>query len=716
MYKTRYFTFTIGVAMLAAMVTLTAGPARAADETEQPLIDVLRSDAPKADKAITCKKLAVFGSKDCVPDLAALLPDPELTSWARIALEVIPGPEADAALRDAMDKVDGRVLIGVINSIGVRSDAKAIDALAEKLAGSDPDVASAAALALGRIGNAQTTTILEKTLTVADAKVRTAAAEGCVLCAENLLADGKAAEAAALYDTIRKADVSKQRVLEATRGAILARKSEPAGLALLIDQLRATDKAMFNLGLQTAREIAGEDVTKILAGELGQASDARRPLLVLALSDRDDPAVLPAVLQAAKAESGAARVVAIDVLRRVGDVSCVPQLIDWAIGPDADTAEAAKAALEGLPGDDINATLAAELNSAGKASRPVLIELAGRRRIAAAVPALLGAVDDPDAGIRSAALTALGETVGPDNLSVLIARVVAPTNAEDTEAAEPALLAASIRMPDGEACAAQLVAAISTASIPAKCTVLEILGAMGGENALAALGKAAKDPADELQDTASRLLGEWMDLDVNAGPVLLDLAKTAPAEKYKIRAMRGYIRLVRQFVMPDAQRVEMCRAALETAERDTEKTLVLKEVMALYPSVGMLRLSVEAAKIPSLKNDAAAVSLMIAQKIGGKAVDVQKLLTQIGHDPIDIKIIKAEYGAGTKIKDVTKTLQRYVSSFPLIVLPSDKYNSAFGGDPASGIVKQLRVEYTIDGKKGEATFAENATIMLPTPR
>ena len=630
MHKTRFFTLTIGVALLAAIMATTAGPARAADQPEQPLIDVLRSDAPKADKAITCKKLAVFGSKACVPDVAALLPDPELTSWARIALEAIPGPEADAALRDAMTKVDGRILIGVINSIGVRQDAAAIDALAEKLVGSDADVASAAALALGRIGNAQATAILEQSFVIANAKVRSGAAEACILCAEKLLADGKATEAAALYNTVRDADVSKQRTLEATRGMILARRSEPNGLALLIDLLRSADKAMFRLGLQTAREMAGEDVTRILAGELGQASPNRQPLLVLALSERDDPAVMPAVLQAAKAESGAARVMAINVLRRVGDVSCVPQLIDWAVSPDAATAEAAKAALEGLQGEDVDATLATALSTAGKASRPILIDLAGRRRIAAAVPALLKAVDDSDAAVRSAALTALGETVGPDNLSVLIARVVSPSNAADTEAAQRALLAASIRMPDREACAAQLVAAISRASIPAKCTVLDILGAMGGKNSLAALGRAAKDPADELQDTASRLLGEWMDLDVDAGPVLLDLAKTAPSNKYKIRAMRGYIRLVRQFVMPDAQRVAMCRAAMETAERDVEKAFLLKDVMPLYPSIGMLQLAVEATKIPALKNDATAVSRAIAKKIRGKQAEVKKLLDQIG--------------------------------------------------------------------------------------
>ena len=46
------------------------------------------------------------------------------------------------------------------------------------------------------------------------------------------------------------------------------------------------------------------------------------------------------------------------------------------------------------------------------------------------------------------------------------------------------------------------------------------------------------------------LLGEWMTVD--AAPVLLDLAKTAPEEKYQIRALRGYIRLARQFA--DARR------------------------------------------------------------------------------------------------------------------------------------------------------------------
>ena len=38
------------------------------------------------------------------------------------------------------------------------------------------------------------------------------------------------------------------------------------------------------------------------------------------------------------------------------------------------------------------------------------------------------------------------------------------------------------------------------------------------------------------------------------------------------------------------------------------------------------------------------------------------------------------------------------------------------GDPVSGVVKQLRVQYRIDGKPGEASFQEDDTIMLPIPK
>ena len=179
-------------------------PARAAENQDSAaLAAVLKSDAPKAEKAITCKRLAVFGNQDAVSALAPLLEDAELASWARIALEAIPGPAADKALLDAIDKVNGRLLIGVINSIGVRRNAEAVDALAKALKHDDGEVTSAAAAALGKIGDAKATATLEAALKDAPDGVRSAVAEGCVLCAELMMESGKPEAAAKLYDRIR---------------------------------------------------------------------------------------------------------------------------------------------------------------------------------------------------------------------------------------------------------------------------------------------------------------------------------------------------------------------------------------------------------------------------------------------------------------------------------------------------------------------------------
>src|SRR5207247_8213560 len=96
----------------------------------------------------------------------------------------------------------------------------------------DTEVASATAVALGLIRNADAVKSPRGMLATAPVKIRSAVAEGCVLCAERLHNEGKSAEAAAIYDEVRKADVPKQRIIEATRGAILARKE--AGLRLLL--------------------------------------------------------------------------------------------------------------------------------------------------------------------------------------------------------------------------------------------------------------------------------------------------------------------------------------------------------------------------------------------------------------------------------------------------------------------------------------------------
>ena len=82
--------------------------------------------------------------------------------------------------------MEGRALIGVINSIGVRRDPKAVEKLIPLTKNATAEVASVAAVALGRIGNSKATAALRQALVDGPDAVRSAVAEGCILCAEKL--------------------------------------------------------------------------------------------------------------------------------------------------------------------------------------------------------------------------------------------------------------------------------------------------------------------------------------------------------------------------------------------------------------------------------------------------------------------------------------------------------------------------------------------------
>ena len=191
--------------------------ARAALEAR--LAEVLKTGAPRDAKDYVCRKLMIVGTAASVPTLAGLLPAADHSHMARFALERMPAPEAAAALRDALPKLEGALKIGVIGSLGSRRDAESVTALAGLLANADAAIARAAALALGDIRGPEAAKALAGSAPEApDAK--RAATDASLACAEGLLADGKSAEALMLYKSLTGEQQPKYVRLAATRGML----------------------------------------------------------------------------------------------------------------------------------------------------------------------------------------------------------------------------------------------------------------------------------------------------------------------------------------------------------------------------------------------------------------------------------------------------------------------------------------------------------------
>lgn len=575
------------------------------------LSGVLRSGAPRGAKDFACRQLAIIGTAEAVPALAELLPRQDLSHMARLALERIPGPQADEALRQALGKVKGMLLVGVVNSVGNRRDQNAVSSLAQLTAEADPAVACAAAAALGKIGPAAAESLAQALDRVA-APVRPAAADACLLCADALAAEGKPGAAIAIYDRVRGAEAPKPARIAATRGAILARGA--GGTELLIAQVRATDAENFALALTLVREMPGPEITKALAAELAKLPPPKQAAVVEALADRGDRAALAAVLPLAEQGEAAVRAAALRALARLGDASVVPLLFRTAVQGEGELAQAARASLASLVGQEVDAAILGLAGSGDVKLRGAAIALLGQRHVTAANALLLKAAADADASIRAAAMQALGETAAAPELPALALLLVQAKTPGEIGAAEKMLGSVCLRLADKESCAERLADAMAQANPEAKATLLRLLGQVGGAKALDAVLAAVKAADEGTRDTAVRVLASWPELP--AADHLLTLARSSDSRKYQILALQGCLRLVAQGNFPAERKLAMCKEAMGLAQRDEEKKLVLGALGGV-PSAEALAMVVPFLDQAAAKEEAAAAAVAIGEKIAG---------------------------------------------------------------------------------------------------
>ncbi len=430
-------------ALLCVGLLLSLAPdAQAADKAqEKKLLAVVTSaDAELKAKFDTLRVLQRVATKDAVPTLAKLLGDEKLSHMARYAMEPIQDPAVDAALRDALDRVKGRHLVGVISSLGRREDEKAVPALAKLLGHDDAEVAKAAARALGSIGTAEAVQALQAVLPKAPAAQEWALYEGLLRCAESLQADGQTEQAMAIYDRLRGIKSAPNHVRTAAlRGAVLVRGED--GLPLLMEAVRSDDYILVTAAARTAMEMETSAVTQALAGELGKLSPDKQILMAQTLSDRGEAEAVPALLALAKKAEKEVRVAAIRALPGLGDGSVAPVLVELLADEDSDVAGAARDALGGLGGETVDQALVAMVKDPKSPYRKTAIELVGQRRVESAIPALLKAAQDADEAIRVASINVLGEMAGQEQFPALVDLLVKTESSAAIRALEKALAA-----------------------------------------------------------------------------------------------------------------------------------------------------------------------------------------------------------------------------------------------------------------------------------
>lgn len=620
----------IGVALAAAIVASATEPA-----AEVPrLVELLRSDAPYMEKLRACKRLGELGAAEAIPALAELLrAEPNLSHAARIALEAIAHPDAGKALLDAVDELDGLRRVGVIQSLGVRREPAAAAVLVSLLRDADKATATAAARALGRIATAEAVRSLVDFLPEAPAEVRPAVGLALLDAAEHLATQGETAQAIRVLDLVAESPLPEPTRLAACRAALIY---DVSNRRPRLAKLLSGDREAFRLAVEVSRTLPAEEVAGQVAAILPVMPPDRQPLVLELLGDLGQAEVLPTVRNFASAGDIRVRAAAIRCLGKLGDVSIFSLLLQAACSEETAIAQAAREGLARLPDPRVNTEIVSHLarHRAGPASTEllVLVELCGKRRIRESVAELLPLVDAADERVRQAAIASLGQVAGPEELPQLAARLLRPVSAQDQTALKEAVRMVAIRAADREAVARVLTNCLQEAPADLKAYLIEVLGAVGSSTALQAVSELVWDP--EHQDVVTRVLGQWMS--PAAASVLQEVAEKATDQRYRIRALRGYLRIARQFDLPQAERLWMFVQAIRLAERDEERLLALQGLTRMASSMG-IEVPQAAPQGDALVDQSAAVALNVAERLAdedpGKVREVLQLVAGLSKNP-----------------------------------------------------------------------------------
>ena len=595
--------------LLAPASVLAAKASAPGGEQVRKLTGILQSQASQKEKADACRELARIGNRDAVAALAALLPDESLTHMARYGLETIPDAEVDKVFRAAVQQLHGRPLAGVIGSIGVRRDTKAVKLLAAHLTDADPDVAQAAARALGKIGDSASAKALQRAFSGVPAGNQVAFCEGLFRCAERFEAAGKHKQAAAIYDLLRTSTAGHQVRTAALRGALLtAQKDAPK---LLAESLASPEFPTFAAAARTSLEMRDPTITSVLVAQLAKGPSDKQILLTQTLGRRGDPAALPALQAAATTCETPVRIAAVKAISEFGNPSMIGFLVSLIGSPDREISQAALEAFASIPGKEADAAVMRMFADTDDARRNTAMDLMVRRRMTSAIPELFQAASGADAKLRVAAVRKLGE-LGDDRQIQGMLNLLSKSNGDELDATERALTSISLRASNRDAAAATLGSALAASQPPQKCAVLRVLGALGGSASLQPVRQAVNDASPEVRASAIRVLGTWNGTETV--PDLLQLARSAEDPKDKVLSLRSYLGLAAQPEIPVDKRLAMCKDAAPLAETPDLKKQLLA-ALGTIPSAESFPLIVPQLADAATREEAGAACLAISTKL-----------------------------------------------------------------------------------------------------
>lgn len=599
------------IRLIEAEVLRVHGEAAGRQRVAAALAAVLETPASYAAKQFACRQLAMVATPAEIPALAKLVgaEDPGLAHAGLYALARIPGTEADAAMVEAVELTEGRARLGVVGALGKRRVPAAVKVLAPLLESRDPDLMAEAAMALGRIGTLEAVNALEGAAPPDEEVAGARWMQARLIGADRLVAAGHREEAEAIYRRLQGPGVRPAVRAAALKGWVFLVSTE-AAVDAVVDALKSPHREIRTMGAQLAEEIPGEGISRSFARRLGSLPVEAQALLVYALGERRDDAVLQAVSTAAEHSNAEVRLAALGVLGSIGNASTVERLVRHTTASDPAEQEVARTALRRLRGVGIERKLVQILNSVGPAAKTeAILALADRdaREMAAGLMEWIGSGDTE---VREAAARAVGELARPGELPALTDMMLR-VDARVRSDLRKAIVAAAHRT-GRESQTVQRIQGLWRRNLEEAVAgeLLAVLGELGHPDGLGLLKQALSDRRAFVRYQAITALSTWPD----SAPLdaLWKVVENASMRQHRVLALRGAVRMIRKDPKLSAdERLRRYEQAMQLALTDATRRLILGE-LSVVRTPASLAMATSFLDRPQLAQEAAQAAIAIS--------------------------------------------------------------------------------------------------------
>lgn len=544
-------------------------------QLEKQLVSLLEGDFPVTTQLWLLRQLHTIGSEASVDALASLLKsdDPHVVDGARMALEYNSSSAATDALIQGLDAAKSeKQILGFIDSLGLRGDGMAISSVVKHLRSENVAIANGAALALGKLGEANPSQVKKAKLHVnlqASSADKVAVEQALLRISRDwtqcsrLVQEGanSAVRAAAFQKCIDLSSGRSARLL----AKVLAEEDFEGGNELLRIALLSGKSNVARTALKLVEEMdTGEQA--VIVGSLATSGRSGKSEKM--------------ILSMAESESKSLKLQATLALGKVGSVASLPILLEALESKSRDLEEAAADSIGSIKDSRVDRKLMASARSGDEAERVLAIRGLSYRNSRGAADLLNEfATNDGSEDARAEAIDAMERIGNEGSITALVELIVTePKSGGLRRNAQRALKRTTLRIGDPESAWKAMESGFESAGDDAEArnALLAVIDSAPTSDAIEYVRQLWQEGDETVRKTLLRTLPAWRNWD--GGFLMLEFASLEGASE---ESRDSYYSGIGRLILSSDQnysrekKFELATLALEQASSDKQKEAIL---------------------------------------------------------------------------------------------------------------------------------------------